>query len=184
MAGRKQSGDQDAPRSTEPSWWVGLSREEFSAAVETHVFNTSKWRFVAPNVEEDPSYRNPFATVVQMNKHRKEAGFDMGTSFGGVVLVRDDPREQCYNDNPAPVEQTDAVRRMEVDRAYREWVANCLYSWSGAEQIYRAYDAAATLTILRRMGFEPQWSEEDRQRFEEWCAKHNVEVGQILELIE
>jgi len=113
-----------------------------------------------------------------------ETGFDMGTGFGGVTLVRDDPREENYSDDPAPAAQAEAVQRMAADRAYLEWNAKQHYVWKDAYQIYGAYDAAATLIMLRRIGYEPHWTEEERKRFDEWCVEHEEHVRRVVEMIE
>lgn len=190
MDGRaKEDRDENTAHRTESvSWWVGLSREQFQAAAQTRVFNTSRWRFIAPDFAEgnDPSYRDPFVHARNTQRSRKEAGFDMGTSFGGVVLVRDDPRETSYDYDAAPIEQNKTVRQAEADRYYLSWGANQFVtaSWHQPEQRFVAVDAAANLRMLVRLGFEPHWTPEQRGAFEHWCEEHNDAIQQVLEMIE
>lgn len=155
------------------------------AAAKLHTFNTSRWRLYAPDFGfEDPTYRNPWVNATQVTRRRKAAGFDVSTSYGGVVLVREDPRETSYAYDAAPAEQTDTVRRMEANRAYREWTAKHGYVWKDAMLIYDAYDAAATLIVLRKLGYEPEWTHEQQIEFEHWCREHDGPLQQVLEMIE
>lgn len=181
MAGQRETRSKDAPRSTEEivSWWVGLSREAMQAALAKHVFNTAKARFVRPDQgnDEDPGYSFTHARTAVA--HRKQVGFAY-KGGGGVELIRDDLHEPLYNSNPAPIEYTDTVRRIEASREYREWVANRHYP----NQMHRAYEAAAVIIVHQRFGIHPEWSPDQQSEFERWCFDHEQQVQEAVELIE
>lgn len=162
------------------SWWVGLSRKELWIAAQTREFKYT--RVPTANVDDDPSYRNPFAKANMMRAHRHETGFNM-VQTGGIALTRDRISDDDIQPPTIPDEYGSQVQAIEADRAYREWNAHRYERMH--HDAAQACDFAATLLVMLKQGRVPtDWTTVKETEFMRWCQEHQTDMAPMLELTE